>query len=82
MKSKLILTLAFSVLTANAFAADGSDRTGSHNFSHPQAHAAAVAEDGYDRTGAAKFAEDGFDRTNGAKFAADGFDRTQAHRFS
>ena len=25
MKSKLILTLAFSVLTANAFAADGFD---------------------------------------------------------
>ncbi|HCN45007.1 MAG TPA: hypothetical protein DIT18_04580, partial [Pseudomonas sp.] len=66
MKSKLILTLAFSVLTANAFAADGFDRTGSHNFSHPQAHAAAVAQDGYDRTGGAKFAEDGFDHTNGA----------------
>ena len=69
MKSKLILTLAFSVLTANAFAADGFDRTNSHNFIHTQAQSAAVAEDGFDRTG-------------GANFAEDGYDRTQAHRFS
>ncbi len=69
MKSKLILTLTFSVLAANAFAEDGFDRTNSHNFGAVQTQSATYAEDGFDRTGAAKFAEDGFDRT-------------QAHRFS
>ncbi|QVM97764.1 heme utilization protein [Pseudomonas sp. SORT22] len=82
MKSKLILTLAFSVLAANAFAEDGFDHTNGHNFSAVQSQSATYAEDGFDRTGAAKFAEDGFDRTGGAKFAEDGFDRTQAHRIS
>lgn len=33
MKSKLILTLAFSVLAANAFAEDGFDRTQAHRIS-------------------------------------------------
>ncbi|QYX47378.1 heme utilization protein [Pseudomonas tussilaginis] len=69
MKSKLILTLAFSVLAANAFAEDGFDRTNAHSFNAVQTQSATVAEDGFDRTGAAKFAEDGFDRT-------------QAHRIS
>lgn len=69
MKTKLILTLAFSVLAANAFAEDGFDRTNAHSFSAIQ-------------TQSATFAEDGFDRTGGAKFAEDGFDRTQAHRIS
>lgn len=69
MKSKLILTLAFSVLAANAFAEDGFDRTNAHNFTAVEPQSATVAEDGFDRTGAAKFAEDGFDRT-------------QAHRIS
>ena len=82
MKSKLILTLAFSVLAANAFAEDGFDRTNAHSFNAVQTQSATVAEDGFDRTGAAKFAEDGFDRTGAAKVAEDGFDRTQAHRIS
>ncbi|MGE8419087.1 heme utilization protein, partial [Pseudomonas sp.] len=69
MKSKLILTLAFSVLAANAFAEDGFDRTNAHSFNAVQTQSATVAEDGFDRTGAAKFAEDGFDRTGAAKFA-------------
>ena len=43
MKSKLIIALTLSVLAANAFAADGYDRTGS----------ATLAADGYDRTGSA-----------------------------
>lgn len=56
MKSKLILALTLSVLTANTFAADGFDRTGSATF----------AENGYDRTGSATFAADGYDRTGSA----------------
>ncbi|WSE82423.1 heme utilization protein [Pseudomonas donghuensis] len=82
MKNKLILTLAFSVLAANAFAEDGFDRTNAHNFNAVPTQPATYVEDGFDRTGGAKFAEDGFDRTGGAKFAEDGFDRTQAHRIS
>lgn len=70
MKSKLILTLAFSVLTANAFAADGFDRTNAHNFAAQQNTAVTVAADGFDRTPA------------GQKIAADGFDRTPAGRIS
>ena len=69
MKSKLILTLAFSLLTANAFAADGFDRTHSNSFAQPQAQSAPVAADGYDHTGSAKFAEDGYDRTQGHRFS-------------
>ena len=82
MKSKLILTLAFSILTANAFAADGFDRTNAHNFGYAPAHSAAVAADGFDRTPAGKVAEDRFDRTPAGKVAADGFDRTPAGRIS
>lgn len=69
MKTKLILTLTLSILAANAFAADGFDRTKAHNFATENAQPAKVAEDG-------------FDRTNAHKFAADGFDRTKAHRVS
>ncbi|QHF30082.1 heme utilization protein [Pseudomonas sp. R32] len=50
MKNKLILTLAFSVLAANAFAEDGFDRTNSHNFSAVKSQSATYAEDGFDRT--------------------------------
>lgn len=65
MKTRLILTFAFSLLAANAaFAEDGSDRTNMHNFAIEKVQPATVAEDGFDHTNAHRFVEDGFDRTN------------------
>ncbi len=64
MKSKLILTVALSVLATGAFAEDGFDRTNAHSFATTQSPSATYAEDGFDRTNAQRFAEDGFDRTH------------------
>ncbi|MHC8290992.1 hypothetical protein ACYZUD_30130 [Pseudomonas sp. XS1P51] len=60
MKSKLFLALVFSVLTANAFAADGYDKTNSASFtseasaSVERAHSDSYAADGFDKTGTAE----------------------------
>jgi hypothetical protein len=60
MKTKLILALAFSVLAANSFAADGYDKTGSASFGSDasavieRSHSGTYASDGFDKTGSAE----------------------------
>ena len=84
MKTKLILALTLSVLAANTFAADGSDRTQSADFINgasaaiETSHSGTYAADGFDKTNIGKaVAADGFDKTNlGKTVAADGFDKT------
>jgi len=84
MKTKLIIALTLSVLAANTFAADGSDKTKSADFINgasaaiETSHSGAYAADGFDKTGtAAAIAADGFDKTGtAAAIAADGFDKT------
>jgi len=79
MKRQLILSIAFSVLAANAFAAshshdalaaDGSDRT----------PGVQVAADGSDRTPGVQVAADGSDRLKGNQVAADGSDRLKGNQ--
>ena len=65
MKSQLLLSLAFSVLAANAFAAT------SHN---------AIAEGGSDRLIESRIAADGSDRLKGNQIAADGSDRLKGNQ--
>ncbi|MCW1244444.1 hypothetical protein OC610_08510 [Pseudomonas sp. SAICEU22] len=69
MKSKLILTLALSVLAASTFAADGFDRTGS---------AAAIKRQ--DLTDSATIATDDHDRTHTATVATDDRDHADSAR--
>jgi hypothetical protein len=70
MKTKLILALTLSVLAANTFAADGSDKTKSSDFI---TGGSAVIETSHSGT----YAADGFDKTNiGKTVAADDFDKT------
>ena len=70
MKTKLILALTLSVLAANTFAADGSDKTKSADFI---SGGTAAIENSHSGT----YAADGFDKTNISKtVAADGFDKT------
>ena len=70
MKTRLMLALTLSVLAANTFAADGSDRTKSADFI---SGATAAVETSHSGT----YAADGFDKTNiGKTIAADGFDKT------
>jgi hypothetical protein len=84
MKTKLILALTLSVLAANTFAADGSDRTKSADFINgasaaiETSHSGTYAADGFDKTNIGKaVVADGFDKTNlGKTVAADGFDKT------
>lgn len=84
MKTKLILALTLSVLTANTFAADGSDKTRSADFINganaaiETSHTGTYAADGFDKTNIGKaVAADGFDKTGTANaIAADGFDKT------
>ena len=84
MKTKLILALTLSVLAANTFAADGSDKTKSADFINgasaaiETSHTGTYAADGFDKTNIGKaVAADGFDKTNlGKTIAADGFDKT------
>ncbi|WP_213938310.1 hypothetical protein [Pseudomonas sp. dw_612] len=73
MKTKLFLALALTVLAANTYAADGSDKTGTADFisgataAIEQTHSTAVASDGFDHTGTAgAIASDGFDKTGTA----------------
>jgi len=59
MKTKLILALTLSVLAANTFAADGSDKTKSADFisgasaAIETSHSDTYAADGFDKTGTA-----------------------------
>ncbi|WP_085636576.1 MULTISPECIES: hypothetical protein [unclassified Pseudomonas] len=84
MNTKLILALTLSLLAANTFAADGSDKTKSADFisgasaSVEHSTSGAYAADGFDKTGTANaIAADGFDKTGTANaIAADGFDKT------
>ena len=70
MKTKLILALTLSVLAANTFAADGSDKTKSADFISGGTAAIETIHSG-------TYAADGFDKTNiGKTVAADGFDKT------
>ncbi|MBC3779728.1 hypothetical protein [Pseudomonas sp. SWRI99] len=70
MKTKLILALTLSVLAANTFAADGSDRTQSADF-------ISGASAAIDTGRSAHYAADGFDKTGTANaIAADGFEKT------
>jgi len=69
MKSKLILTLALSALAANAFAADGFDRTGS---------AAAIKR--YDLAGTTTIPTDDHDRTHTTTVATDDRDHADSAR--
>jgi hypothetical protein len=73
MKTRLFLALALSVLAANTYAADGSDKTGTADFisgataAVEYSHSATVAADGFDHTGTAgAIAADGFDKTGTA----------------
>jgi hypothetical protein len=73
MKTQLILALTLSVLAANTFAADGSDKTKSAEFisgasaSVEHVQSGTYAADGFDKTGtAAAIAADGFDKTGTA----------------
>ncbi|MNT07804.1 hypothetical protein [Pseudomonas sp. FW305-70] len=60
MKTRLILALTLSVLAANAFAADGYDKTGSASYGSGTSaaiernHSEAYASDGFDKTGSAE----------------------------
>ncbi|EJM75130.1 hypothetical protein PMI29_00419 [Pseudomonas sp. GM49] len=74
MKTRLILALTLSVLAANAFAADGYDKTGSASYGAgtsaaiEHAHSGTYASDGFDKTGSAgAIAADGFDKTGSAE---------------
>ena len=74
MKTQLFLALALTVLAANTYAADGSDKTGTSRFiseasaSVEHARSTAVAADGFDHTGTAgAIAADGFDKTGSAR---------------
>jgi hypothetical protein len=70
MKTQLILALTLSVLAANTFAADGSDRTKSADFINGASAAIETSHTG-------SYAADGFDKTSiGKAVAADGFDKT------
>lgn len=70
MKTQLFFALALSVLAANTYAADGSDKTGTADF-------ISGATAAIDHTSSAAFAADGFDHTGTAgAIAADGFDKT------
>jgi hypothetical protein len=79
MKTKLILALTLSVLAANTFAADGSDRTKSADFING---ASAAIETSHTGTYAAmvlpvKLSLPMVSKTNlGKTVAADGFDKT------
>ncbi|SMQ30880.1 hypothetical protein SAMN04488483_5777 [Pseudomonas helmanticensis] len=59
MKTRLILALTLSVLAANTFAADGSDKTKSADFINgasaaiETSHTGTYAADGFDKTGTA-----------------------------
>ncbi|MFJ4195553.1 hypothetical protein, partial [Pseudomonas sp. NPDC089534] len=83
MNTKLILALTLSLLAANTFAADGSDKTKSADFisgasaSVEHTTSGTYAADGFDKTGTANaIAADGFDKTGTANaIAADGFDK-------
>ncbi|RON49053.1 hypothetical protein [Pseudomonas frederiksbergensis] len=73
MKTQLFLALALTVLAANTYAADGSDKTGTADFisgataSVEHTRSSAVASDGFDHTGTAgAIAADGFDKTGTA----------------
>jgi len=74
MKTKLFLAMILSVLTANTFAADGYDKTGSASFNSgasaaiERSHSGTYAADGFDKTGTADaIAADGFDKTGTAE---------------
>jgi hypothetical protein len=70
MKTQLFLALALSVLAANTYAADGSDKTGTADY-------ISGATASVEHTRSATFAADGFDHTGTAgAIAADGFDKT------
>ncbi|WP_434609202.1 hypothetical protein [Pseudomonas sp. R1-7] len=69
MKSKLIVALTLSVLAANAFAADGFDRTGS-----------AAALKRHDLTDSATIATDDLDSTRPATVATDNRNHTDSAR--
>ncbi|WP_260962360.1 hypothetical protein [Pseudomonas citri] len=68
MKTQLIFTLALSALTAQAFAADGFDRTGSAAAIHRQDVAAStpLATDRHDHADPTAVASDGSDHTRSA----------------
>jgi len=68
MKTQLFLALALSVLAANTYAADGSDKTGTSDFiSGATAAVEYTHSDGFDHTGTAgAIAADGFDKTGTA----------------
>ena len=68
MKTKLILTLALSVLAAQAFAADGFDRTGSAAAIHRQdiADSTPPVTNGPAHTDPTAVASDGSDHTRSA----------------
>ncbi len=67
MKSQLFLSIAFSVLAANTFAATSPN---------------AIAEGGSDRLIESRIAADGSDRLIESRIAADGADRLQQNRVS
>ncbi|POF40797.1 hypothetical protein B0D71_20225 [Pseudomonas laurylsulfativorans] len=60
MKTRLILALTLSVLAANAFAADGYDKTGSASFGSGASAAIEHSQPG-------TYASDGFDKTGSAE---------------
>jgi hypothetical protein len=86
--NKLILGIAFSVMTASAFAAPAltssnvsqSARVAEGGTVHTNVGSVRLASDGADRVGSNRQASDGADRVGANRLAADGADRVGANR--